>query len=554
MPERISERHSLNDTYIQRIFQISGLLKIDHNKYGTAKYNASLIYNWLRGKFQSLRLPDKMRTVSRDRAGQSVDVIYDYQKQYFCMLAQHPDQEVPGRMWSIEAEIIVQDENVRMGAKLSYSTPVGSQASTPNFSIPRFVRDIAYKNGIFDGWRLERQATYIQSSDDLQRMIELLTMRDRLCPVIVIAECEENAQNPFKSGYLVDPDKLANSVYLTAHVIALPVKFQDEFRNEVGENLKVYDGAVRTYYPNLSLEDDDYKRHPFSAPSAILAASYSDDDGTDHIMGEAYQFMLADRIQQYNSMARIKWSELGHKFYYQANRELLKERISSAGDIDKLKEEIANQEKQYETEIKSAEDAAYSAMEDTEKYKDQLAEARDTIHRLNTRLETLQYQLEKSQGQGAIEIPIPDTYEELPKWVDTYFPGRMVLNSRAYRSLKDAEFEDVHLVYQSLKLLGDEYCRMRAGTLTRNQFDEKCQELGVTESGCIADSRAGELGDIYFIPDYHGRRVKIDRHIKNGSAATRDPKRCMRIYFFWDDDMQQVVICYLPQHQQIRTS
>lgn len=45
MPERISERHSLNDTYIQRIFQISGLLKIDHNKYGTAKYNASLIYD-----------------------------------------------------------------------------------------------------------------------------------------------------------------------------------------------------------------------------------------------------------------------------------------------------------------------------------------------------------------------------------------------------------------------------------------------------------------------------------------------------------------------------
>jgi hypothetical protein len=36
-------------------------------------------------------------------------------------------------------------------------------------------------------------------------------------------------------------------------------------------------------------------------------------------------------------------------------------------------------------------------------------------------------------------------------------------------------------------------------------------------------------------------------HLKNG-GNTRDPMRCLRIYFFWDDDEQQVVVGSLPAH------
>lgn len=168
---------------------------------------------------------------------------------------------------------------------------------------------------------------------------------------------------------------------------------------------------------------------------------------------------------------------------------------------------------------------------------------------MRARVDTLTYQIKKFQGRKSVKIPLPDTYDELPEWVETYYPGRLLLLQRAARSLKDAEFEDVHLVYRSLKLLDEDYCNMRAGMLTRNQFDQKCRELGIIESASTTDNRAGELGEKYFV-DYDGRIVNIDRHLKYGTG-TRDPRRCMRIYFFWDEGQEQVVLCYLPQHQQI---
>lgn len=551
----MKEQFSLNETYIHRVFQLSGLLQIKDSVFGTAKYNSTLIYNWTKNKFTNLNLPDRICTISRERGGQSVDIIYDYNQPYFCVLAQHPDVKVASRMWSTEAEIIIQEDNVRIGVKLSYSSPAGNDDEVPDFSIPSFVKSIAFKNGIYDSWKLEKKATYINSEDDLEAFVNLLKSEERLLPVVAIAECDKyaNNDNPFMKGYLIDADRLAENVFLTAHVVALPDDFQDKFEDIVGEKFRVNNGAVRTYYPGLKLEDDDSsKRHPFTTSWAILASSYTDDDGKDCTMGEAYQHFIVDRIHQYMGKARIKWPDLGHKFYYAANRERLQSKLSNTSDATLLIKEFQKQIKQNEEEIKSSEEAAYSAMEDTEKVQNQLDDAKDTIHRLNAKIDNLQYQLENSTGYEK-SISIPASYEELPKWVNDNFPGRMVLHPRALKSLKEAEFDDVELVYKSLELLGTEYYKMRSGSITRESFDEKCKNLGISESACIADNRAGELGETYFIKDYHGHKVKIDRHIKNGSA-TRDPKRCMRIYFFWDDEMEQVVICYLPQHQQIRTS
>ena len=43
--------------------------------------------------------------------------------------------------------------------------------------------------------------------------------------------------------------------------------------------------------------------------------------------------------------------------------------------------------------------------------------------------------------------------------------------------------------------------------------------------------------------------MPVEWHIKNG-GNTRDPRRCLRIYYFWDEDSQQVVIATMPAHIQ----
>jgi hypothetical protein len=47
--------------------------------------------------------------------------------------------------------------------------------------------------------------------------------------------------------------------------------------------------------------------------------------------------------------------------------------------------------------------------------------------------------------------------------------------------------------------------------------------------------------------DVQGRRLEADWHIKNG-GNTRDPWRCLRISYRWDDVTQQIVVAEMPAH------
>ena len=75
--------------------------------------------------------------------------------------------------------------------------------------------------------------------------------------------------------------------------------------------------------------------------------------------------------------------------------------------------------------------------------------------------------------------------------------------------------------------------------------------MGIEESGAIADTAAGEQGETYYV-QYHGTKVKMDRHLRKGTS--RDPKYCMRIYFFWCEKESLVVVGSLPQHLSISIS
>lgn len=115
--------------------------------------------------------------------------------------------------------------------------------------------------------------------------------------------------------------------------------------------------------------------------------------------------------------------------------------------------------------------------------------------------------------------------------------------------MKDAQFEDIELVYKCLQLLATDYRQMRQGAIERQDFENKCRQIGVEYSGSITDTRAGEEKDTYYFM-HRGKRRKMDYHLKKGNS--RDPRYCMRIYFLWDDENDAVVIGNLPHHLDTR--
>ena len=540
----------LDGAYVNRAFQMSVELCVANSIHGAVKYNSTVIYNWTKNKFASLQLPSDIKSYSRNRSGQEVNIIYNFNEPYFCLKATHPDRDVAGRIWTTEAEITVVNERVMFGVKLSYTTPVNSTAGDVGFSVPKFVWSIFRNNGIIDVRRMQDVPWDISTYEDIESLYDLIHDEKRMLPVVIITEnaMHEEIGGQYLSGYLVDADDMAKAVGIIAHIVRMPNNLVNKWGEISGKSWGVYGGAIRTYFPGANFEESDYMRHPLSIVTRIMASNYIDRDGKEYIAGEAFKNILQDSLRKYNTSKRIEWLRLGYKFYFNANREILYQKENVSLDLKQLNEMYEEQIKQLEEKIDNQQDEIITAWIETENREKELDDARSTIYHLNMRVDMLERQI---SNKGITDIPIWNDYSKLQEWVETYLSGRVVLHSRAIRALKEASYEDVELVFKSLLLLGTTYYQMRVGSTTKDDFNKKCVSLGIEETASITDITAGELGETYFIT-YHGKKTKLDRHLRKGNS--RDPRYCMRIYFFWCEEESQVIIGYLPQHLTIRIS
>jgi len=154
------------------------------------------------------------------------------------------------------------------------------------------------------------------------------------------------------------------------------------------------------------------------------------------------------------------------------------------------------------------------------------------------------------------EDPLPKSLDGLESWAQQKLKGKLLLHSRALNGAKKSHYADPPLIYRSLLFLGNEYRDLRInGSL--DDSAERCQarlfELGLELTNSITPSRAGEQGDDYCV-DYPslGETRFLKYHLKKGTA--RDERRCLRVYFFWDEAEKLVVVGWLPSHLGTRLS
>lgn len=287
-------KYVLDGAYINRAFQMSVQLVVKNTIYGTVKYNSTVIYNWTKNKFANMQMPESIRNFEKSRMGYDVSIIYKPENTYFCLKASHPDAVIPGRIWTIGAEIIVINENVLFGVKLSYSTPINSNVGNAVFSMPSFVGQIAKQNGILDVRRLGCEVWDIEVEREIEQLYDFIQNPNRKVPVIVVTEKESNDDigAQYTKGYLVDADLLAKEMASIAHTVRISRNIINEWNAVVGKKWGVYGGAVRTYFPDVDFGEEDYMRHPLSIANRIMASSYTDEDGEEHIAGEAFRYLL----------------------------------------------------------------------------------------------------------------------------------------------------------------------------------------------------------------------------------------------------------------------
>ena len=93
--------------------------------------------------------------------------------------------------------------------------------------------------------------------------------------------------------------------------------------------------------------------------------------------------------------------------------------------------------------------------------------------------------------------------------------------------------------------------RRNGGIEFKKKYEEALQNLSLEETPSISESRLGEHGDEYKVT-YGGKSRILDRHLKCGNS--RESRYCFRLYFFWDDESEIVVVGWLPSHLDTRAT
>ena len=501
------------------------------------------VLRWLNNR-AGARLPDEAWTgqsFSLDEIGMQPTQAIKLNEDFWSARLIDADKSVAQRSWTTEFVIKIEPNHkskVLFGCRLSCTALGENPPFTP--TIPGVVRQVNEQlGGSIDGRVLSQSAWRVEDDKSVNELVDLLLDPNRQRSVIVVSS------PPYGEPPLVSATSLAKLLIGVAHVIDLSSEASYILTNLIGREFSVFNGAVRTYRTDFLPEEDQPSEHPRALYERIR---YWQDD-----VQSFEQFLISRTIEEDLSSRHIR-RELPSFTSIQAQAaQIERERLREEGAADSDLLELALQQiDELEKKIDVTEQLFDEAMNERDEANQELEKAREQtrtdIFGLNSRIDSLLEALSKSGGTE--DIIYPDGLDSLEDWANKHLSGSVHILNRAYRAAKKSEFEDATFVYRVLHILRDHYVPMRKGLKGNEEFIVACNELGIEETATFSGNRYGEEGDTYIVK-YNGRRRLLERHIKSGSN-TRDRRRSFRLYFFWDNDEQQVVIGSLPSHLDSR--
>lgn len=496
------------------------------------------VLDWARVKWPGLIPPHayERKAFEHDQAGLRIAATSNSDGTLWAFRSEHLDSK-ESRTWVTEAVVANLGQMDALGVRNSCSTLSGEAIPA---SSPRFLREFVAHHHLVDaGAPVTALSHFTADSESFDRFLTLLLSPERVLPVIVATQLSNS------SDYPVDPAKLARDVQGLAHVFSMPPSMTYALSDRLGKPLSVFHGALRTYYPGFSHDSDPW-RHHLVFPQRI--AEWEGEDGNGSV---AFGQFLSRQLHLFSVSTPAKIEQLPSYF---AIRRVLLDKPNKTTD-----EEI--QSLRLEVEVARSKEQDWKALADDRDSEARANEEENWRLRAQNLVLAEDLKVLRKTARGDTAIPIPSSYGDLQRWVDSHFADRLFLHSRAVRAIKDATFQNIALVYEAIKLLAEAYCPMRQNQDPNHRqalagsWDAGLKRLGLEyNSQSIAENRLGEFREKYTI-DYRigqSSRQVLGPHLKFGSA--KDDRYCMRIYFLWDDDRQLVVIGHLPSHLETRAT
>ncbi len=440
--------------------------------------------------------------------------------------ADDPDKAVAERIWTTEVVVgQLPEQPAKFSARLLVSTPEADLQIEPH--TPGFIQQVVENCRLISGNKLLSVAPAVhQTEADAEDLIDYLVNPSRQLPIFVVTLAENGQFN----HPTLDTAALSRAVLGIGHVALLHPAATWRLTERFGKFKSVFGGAARVYLPGFSDDADPYIHR------LVLANQLDTAEGA----ARATSWMRQLAAQESILRAKLGRDVLPFAAIRDASLQLrqqnLRNQDASASDqLVAANDRIAA----LETQVASlgSEQDYYISEYEKERARAELSESQ--AQKSAYRIQHLTNELKAKGDDPDQDIAIPTSWQELPAWCDEQLAGRLVLTPNAHRGARNPVFTDVETAAQCLLWLASE-CRDQRINGGGGSINNVTIKDGIQNASCGADT---------YEFDWNGRRFSADWHIKNG-GNTRDPSRCLRIYYCFDPQTQQIIVSDMPAHRR----
>jgi hypothetical protein len=445
--------------------------------------------------------------------------------------AEDPDKHIPGRIWTTEVVVgTLQGQPPRFSVRLLASTSEDNLDIEPH--VPGFVQQVIKRCGLMRGnYALSDSPLQVVSPSEANTLCVRMADPNRDFPLLVFSVSENSLD---RVQPLVDVASLARATLGIALVVVLPAEYTWIITETFGKQRSVFGGAARAYLPGFKDDSSPYDHR------LILADQLKTADGPVQCARWMRTLAASESIRRASlgkevlAFSAIRNSSLQLRQTFLAN-----EGASDILQLEAAQLRISSLVKQIDDEKMSQE---YFASEHSKA--EQRAQAAEAQQRASAfRIQQLLDQIEAIGKATDSDISLPESWRDFANWCDVNLSGLVALSPAARRSVRSPKFSDFSLAARCLLWLANNGRDSRLNGADRSLQDEPVED-GVRNAHCGNDA---------FDFSWQGNQYTADWHIKNG-GNTRDPSRCLRIYYTWDPETRQIVIADMPQHRRTGAS
>lgn len=513
------KQSSLRRAVVQVVGQLAPLKPTPRE---TADDAIRTILNWLANK-QGIRVPEAAyQGTSFDLdASESYPVSAVRFDEFWAVQFDRFASDVPGRIWRTEATVAYSKAIALAGVRLAVidSMPGVDFAA----SVPAVVSDLIKSPGLFDyGTSLTNSPEFAISPEEVLRLIDLIKSSNRTRPVVVFSDSPG-------IDVFADARIAAERLAGLAHVFVIGNSGSRTLTEQFGREFSVWGGAVRTYHPSFDPSLDEVTMHP-PATREWLCRRFTRIENFVFALLQSFAPITVRRGNLEDDLPAfqtIKQSSIQSQITsLDSGKSSLREDLL-VKEIELLNCRLDEKSKEYDY----ADEEVKKAEEERDQYRAQLFSLRGLIERLESQL-----------GTSLPAIQYPSTLDAIDDWVLSNFPGRLVLLNRAARAARKSPFNEPSVVFRCLEILAKQYVDARRNG---GSVESLFADLGVHIMRTGDPEHLKQWKNEYFV-SHRGRSTFLEWHLKRGSD--KNDATTMRIYFFYDEDDEQVVVGYLPGH------